>query len=333
MKNTICGLVTAALLSGCSSLPPVKGKPGDRDVNYAIEKGKETDHFEGKSDFTVVIIPDDHESYGCQANTYLTLEKFVLAGEVKFVAREGRVGPTEYDNKYFQTMRYFDHDLEVQYYNDLIKLPFEQRQQQAQRWVQRNEYPSWYFQNLNGDPARDWGIIRPMISTVLIESVYQWIHTIGVEGQKTLDQADEELAKADIAISKAKDILSPAFVAEKEDKQYFADCKGRADPKLTEEEIFTTCRDKLIKIRENSFLAVRDEQIKYRNAEMVANIQKYAHQLNYVEGKMVLFPIGALHVPDLTQRFKAEAVSYKVLEFKACVGAEKVPASSEDIYQ
>src|SRR3989344_3095605 len=117
MKKYISTLLTTGILTtGCASLPPMKGNPWDRDVNYIIEEGKETDHFEGKSNFTVVVIPDDHASYGCQANTYLTLEKFVLAGEVKFVAREGRVGPTDHDNEYFQTMKYFDRNLHIGYY-------------------------------------------------------------------------------------------------------------------------------------------------------------------------------------------------------------------------
>src|SRR3989338_11207748 len=114
MKKSISMLLTTGVLAtGCASLPPMKGNPQDRDVDYAIEEGKETDHFQGKSDFTVVLFPEDHALYGCQANIYLALEKFVLAGEVKFVAREGRVGPTEHDNQAFRTMRYFDRNLQI----------------------------------------------------------------------------------------------------------------------------------------------------------------------------------------------------------------------------
>ena len=78
MKNSTSILLTGLLATGCASLPPMRGNPWDRDVNYVIEEGKETDSFEGKSDFTVVVIPDKHSSYGCQANAYLTLEKCLL---------------------------------------------------------------------------------------------------------------------------------------------------------------------------------------------------------------------------------------------------------------
>ena len=319
------------LSAGCASLPQIIGNPQDRDVNYVIEEGKETDHFKGKSDFTVVLFPEDHSLYGCQANIYLALEKAVLAGEVRFVAREGRVGPTEHTNKYFQNMKYFDRNLHVGYYKDLLELPFEERQQQARKWVLNHDFPSWYLRDINDNPARDWELARPMISTVLNESVYQWIHTIGVESQEALDRADEELAKADGAIGKAKNILSEAYVVEEDDKKYFDTCMDDLSAKLTEkekitkkEELFTDCRDKLIKTRKNAFLVVRDEQIKYRNAGMVPNIQNYARKLSFVEGTKVLFPIGAMHIQDLTQRFKEERISYQVIKHKTC--------EEEDIY-
>jgi len=333
MKKSISMLLTTGVLAtGCASLPPMKGNPQDRDVNYVIEEGKETDHFEGKSDFTVVLFPEDHSLYGCQANIYLALEKAVLAGEVRFVAREGRVGPTEHTNNYFQKMRYFDRNLHVGYYKDLLELPFEERQQQARSWVQNHDFPSRYLPDINDNPLRNWSKTRPMISTVLNESVYQWIHTIGVESQETFDRAKEELTKAGDSIGKAKNILSEAYVVEEDDKKYFATCIDDLSAKLTEnekitkkEEIFTDCRDKLIKIRKNAFLVVRDEQIKYRNAGMVPNIQNYARKLSFVEGTKVLFPIGAMHVQDLTQRFKEERISYQVIEHKAC--------EEEDIYE
>jgi len=135
MKNSTSILLTGLLATGCASLPAMKGNPWDRDVNYVIEEGKETEPFEGKSDFTVAIIPDKHSSYGCQASTYLTLEKLVLSGDVKFVAREGKVGPTEHESDAFQTKKYFDRNLQIQYYKDLIDLPLEQRQQQARSRV------------------------------------------------------------------------------------------------------------------------------------------------------------------------------------------------------
>ncbi len=316
MAKGIVAALLALAVNGCAtSLPPMKGNPWDRDVDYAIEEGKETDHFQGKSDFTVVLFPEDHALYGCQANIYLALEKFVLAGEVKFVAREGRVGPTEHDNQAFRTMRYFDRNLQIGYYQDLIELPFEQRQKQARAWVHNHDFPSRYLPNINDGPVRDWNQIKPMFASVLDESVYPWIYTIGVESQKAFDRADEELDKAKDAIYSAR-ILQP-------------------DSNFSEEQLkfFNEFKNQLIKVREDAFLVVRDQQIKYRNADMVPNIQDYAARLNFVEGHLVLFPLGELHIPDITQRFRDEMISYRVIEHGACTEPPRNTSTvQEEIY-
>jgi len=215
MKNSTSILLTGLLATGCASLPPMRGNPWDRDVNYVIEEGKETDSFEGKSDFTVVVIPDKHSSYGCQANAYLTLEKLVLSGEVKFVAREGREGPTEHDNENFQNMRYFDRNLQIRRYKDLLDLPFEERQKQARSWVQNHDFPSQYWHNHFSDrSSRNWEEVQPMMASVLVEAVFQnespfYLQTIGVENQKAVDDAKTALYNASGPLYEAQHLNPP----------------------------------------------------------------------------------------------------------------------------
>ena len=296
--NTKKAIIPAITLLTVGCMPSVIGVREARDVNYIIDKGTETQSFKGKSDFTVVLLPDDHASFGCQANTYLTLEKYVLSGEVKFVAREGRVGPTEHDNKAFKTMRYFDSELQVNYYKDFLELSLEERKQTAHFWIESHQFPSQYRHNLLADkPSRNWNEVLPMMATVLDEAVYQnRVQTIGVESQEALDNADKELGKAADAMYNAK-TLHPE------------------DKKLQEQ-------------AKKDFLAVRDTQIKYRNEAMIVNIQHYASTIK--ERHLVPFHIGALHVPDLKGRFKAEDISYRVIEHKGCV--EEIVPVPEDIY-
>lgn len=284
--RSIAAILSGLLTAGCAGLPPLVGSPQDRDMDYLLEEGKET-ASEGKSDYTVILFPDDKGSYGCQANTYLALEKLILLGDVKFIAREGRVGFTEHDNEAFGTMRYFDHELKPHHYRTFLKLSLAQRQQTANSWVQNHQFPSQYRHDGWADkPSRNWREVLPMMSTVLSEAVYQdKVITLGAEDQKALDKADEELAKAEAVYRKA----------DREAKD-----------------------DQARKEAENAFLAVRDEQIGYRNKAMVENIQSYAG--GFKEGHLIPFHVGVLHITDLAERFKEKGVSYKIVEFGACKG-------------
>ena|SRR3989338_3329628 len=303
MKNSTSILLTGLLATGCASLPAMKGNPWDRDVNYVIEEGKETEPFEGKSDFTVAIIPDKHSSYGCQASTYLTLEKLVLSGDVKFVAREGKVGPTEHESDAFQTKKYFDRNLQIQYYKDLIDLPLEQRQQQARSRVLNHNFPSQYWHNFFFDkPSRNWEEVMPMMASVLLESVYlNQVRTIGVENQKALDDAKTALYNASGPLYEAQHLNPP-------------------DKKKAEE-------------AEKTFRAVENEHIRIRDGHMVINIQEYAGKIK--EGHLIPLHVGNLHTQDLMQRFRDKMISYKVIEHAACMEAPTctLTIQKEDIYQ
>lgn len=193
----------ALMLSGCG-LFYQKGKRLDRDVLSPIVSGHVVKHEIKNSNYTIILIPDRHDSYACHASIYLTLESLPL-DEIKFIARQERVGPTEHTNEDFKTHRYYDHKLRVRYYRDIIKLSFKERIDLVHRWIEQYEFPSVYV------PVRDWNFANPMFAPVLFEVIYQdKVKTIGVEGQKELDLAKAltgPFSKADLTTERSLKIL------------------------------------------------------------------------------------------------------------------------------
>lgn len=193
--------LTMTAATGCFTFFSTShGRREDRDVNYTLEAASVSHEFHGTTDYEVVVIPENHNSYGCQANIYLTLES--MLDNIRFVAREGRVGPTEHTLDTFQKFRYYDQELNVHYYRDLITLSIEDRKKAAHQWIFSNQFPSQF------STMDDWRYLQPMIASVLLEAVYQdTVRTIGVEDKDALEKANAVASKSPLTAEDKKIIV------------------------------------------------------------------------------------------------------------------------------
>jgi len=144
--------------------------------------GRLTDSYQGKSDYIVVLIPNVHNSFECQAEVYKTQERLLL--RTRFIAREwvgfnsdrmigvyhwGFVGPF-----YFRTKPGSNTRTVLGHVEKFVKFPKEKRVAMVNRWIKNNQFPE--------GSTIDWPIKAPY----LIEAVYQdEVKCVGVGDKET----------------------------------------------------------------------------------------------------------------------------------------------------
>ena len=163
MKKALCALAfcTTALTCSPKTLQFVPDSP--KPVSYLLAPSPRVP--------TIVLIPEDHVSFECQASVYLTLDRLASEGDLLFVAREGRTNETAHTNRDFSRMRYMTggDDFEVERYRDFIMLSGPERRALAFGWAVggRDVWPAQYRLG----PSR--GNTLPMIASVLLEATLQ----------------------------------------------------------------------------------------------------------------------------------------------------------------
>jgi len=143
---------------------------------------KITSHYQGKSDYIVVLIPNLHNSFLCQSDAYRTME--LLVKRTRFVAREGIIfnanklvgvfhwaftGPI-----YFRTLENSNTRKVIAKMEYFVKLAKNIRVETVNQWIKSNQFPEGSEIN--------W----PVKASYLLEAVYQdEVKCVGVEDADT----------------------------------------------------------------------------------------------------------------------------------------------------
>ncbi len=189
MKSKLLSVCAAALMSLAADCGHFSGA---RSTKMVAE-------FKGRSDYSVVLIPNIHNSFECQANSYLLLES--LRDDTFFVAQEGFEGWSTYFNykgPYFPKGKGGEEGKQKGMIEDFIGMPLEERIAAMHNWIRDNDLP-------------EGTSMMPLRPDYMFEAVYQdEVRTFGVDSLNESLEADavnEEFKRGRISKEKFIEVM------------------------------------------------------------------------------------------------------------------------------